>query len=89
MQKIIITQHLKKINMTPREKAEDLIAQFKIILMDSDSECGNEILCTLIAKQCAKLSVRQILSSNPQSNPFTELNSTFDWWFEVYNLLSE
>jgi len=75
--------------MTPREKAEDLIAQFKIILMDSDSECGNEILCTLIAKQCAKLSVRQILSSNPQSNPFTELNSTFDWWFEVYNLLSE
>lgn len=75
--------------MTANEKAEQLISQFKMILMDSDSECGNEILCTLIAKQCAKLSVRQILSSNPQSNPFTELNSTFDWWFEVYNLLSE
>lgn len=75
--------------MTANEKAEQLISQFKMILMDSDSECGNEILCTLIAKQCAKLSVRQILSSNPQSNPFTELNSTFDWWFQVYNLLSE
>lgn len=75
--------------MTANEKAEQLIAQFKMILMDSDSECGNEILCTLIAKQCAKLSVRQILSSNPHSNPFTELNSTFDWWFQVYNLLSE
>lgn len=75
--------------MTAKEKANQLITEYKMILMDSDSECGNEILCTLIAKQCAKLSVRQILSSNPQSNPFTELNSTFDWWFEVYNLLSE
>jgi hypothetical protein len=76
--------------MTPREKAEELIAQFKMILMNEDTECGNEILCTLIAKECAKLSVRQILSSNPHSNPFnTEPQSTFDYWYEIYNLLSE
>lgn len=76
--------------MTAKEKAEELIAQFKMILMNEDTECGNEILCTLIAKECAKLSVRQILSSNPHSNPFnTEPQSTFDYWYEIYNLLSE
>lgn len=76
--------------MTAKEKAEELIAQFKMILMNEDTERGNEILCTLIAKECAKLSVRQILSSNPHSNPFnTEPQSTFDYWYEIYNLLSE
>ena len=74
--------------MTAREKAEELIAQFKLILIDS--ECNSEAICTLLAKQCAKVAVRNIISANPHSNPFnTEMNSTFDWWFEVYNLLSE
>ena len=35
--------------MTPKEKAEDLVNQFRMILMDEDTDCGNEILCTSIA----------------------------------------
>lgn len=78
------------LNMTAKEKANQLIAEYKMILMDSDSECGNEILCTILATKCARLSVRHILSGNPHSNPFnTELNSTFDWWFDVYNELNK
>ena len=74
--------------MTPKEKANQLISEYKMILMDSDF--GNEILCTILATKCAKLAVRHILSGNPHSNPFnTELNSTFDWWFDVYNELNK
>lgn len=47
--------------MTPQEKAIDLINQFKLILMDEDTECGNEILCTLIAKKCARIVVEEII----------------------------
>ena len=41
--------------MTSKEKAEDLVTKFKLILMDEDTECGNEILCTTIAVRCAKV----------------------------------
>ncbi len=76
--------------ITPKEKADQLIAEFKNILQDEDTDCGEEILCTLIAIKCARLTVRHVLSGNPHSNPFnTQLNSTFDWWFEVYNELNK
>ena len=76
--------------MTPREKSEQLIAEFKNILQNEDTDCGNEILCTLIAIRCAQLTVRHVLSSNPHSNPFnTQQQTTFDWWFEVYNELNK
>ena len=32
--------------MTPKEKAESLVNQYRMVLMDEDTECGNEILCT-------------------------------------------
>ena len=46
--------------MTPKEKAEDLVNQFRIILMDEDTECGNEILCTSIAIKNALICVEEI-----------------------------
>ena len=76
--------------MTEKEKAEQLIHEFRMILMNEDTECGNEILCTLIAVKCARIAVKNILASNPHTNPFnTELQSTFNWWYEVYNILNQ
>ena len=40
-----------------KEKAEELVNLYRIILMNEDTECGNEILCTSIAKQCAIIAV--------------------------------
>ena len=37
--------------MTVKEKAEDLVNSFRMILMNEDTDCGNEILCTSIAKK--------------------------------------
>lgn len=49
--------------MMPKEKAQDLVNQFRIILMDEDTDCGNELLCTSIAIKNALISVNEIIQS--------------------------
>ena len=44
-----------------KEKAEDLVNSFRMILMDEDTDCGEEILCSLIAIKMATISVIVIL----------------------------
>jgi hypothetical protein len=48
--------------MNPKQKADQLIAQYKILLMNEDTECGNEILCTTIAIKSALVTVDKILT---------------------------
>ena len=50
--------------MTAKEKAEQLVNSYRVILMSEDTECGNEILCTSIAKQCALIAVDEIIEQN-------------------------
>jgi len=47
--------------MTQKEKAETLVNSYRIILMNEDTECGNEILCTSIAKQCGLIAVDELI----------------------------
>ena len=47
--------------MKPKEKANELVDRFRIILMNEDTDCGNEILCTTISKQCALICVDEII----------------------------
>jgi hypothetical protein len=47
--------------MTPQEKANELVDAYKVILMEEDTECGNEILCTGIAKRCALIAVDEMI----------------------------
>ena len=77
--------------MTPREKAEELVNQYRTILMDEDTDCGNEILCSIIAIKCAKIAVDEILKANELNYLFTQeeincLESTSDdrWIYETY-----
>ncbi len=72
--------------MNPKDKAEQLVNSFRIVLMNENTECGNEILCTLIAKQNALIAVTEIINSNPHSNPFnTDFYSIMQYWIEVKN----
>ena len=48
--------------MTPKEKAQDLVNQYRVILMNEDTNCGEEILCTTIAKKIALTTVDEIAS---------------------------
>ena len=45
----------------PTQMAKTIIDDFRVILIQSDSKCGNEILCTQIAKECTHTMVDNIL----------------------------
>lgn len=46
--------------MSPQQKATQLVDTYRAMLMNEDTECGNEILCTIIAKKSALISINQI-----------------------------
>lgn len=68
--------------MTPQDKAKDLVDSFRIILMNEDTDCGNEILCTIISKKCAKIAVEEIIKEirNIEFNHELNLQSTLDYF---------
>jgi hypothetical protein len=47
--------------MTTKERANELVDKYRIILMNQDTQCGEEILCTGIAKRCALICVDEML----------------------------
>jgi hypothetical protein len=49
--------------MSAKDKARELVDTYRIMLMNSDTECGEEILCTVIAKYCASIAVDEIFNS--------------------------
>lgn len=46
--------------MTPKQKAEELVGKLKIPLILSDTDAGEEIICTTISKNCALIAVDEI-----------------------------
>jgi hypothetical protein len=68
--------------MTPEEKALSIVNTSRMILMDEDTDCGNEILCTSIAIKNALVAVNEIIQAidwNEYETPNKELN----YWLEV------
>lgn len=55
--------------MTPKEKANDIFNQHYMVLFDSDSDKGEEILISLLAKKCAIVTVNEVLFSTPEMFP--------------------
>ena len=47
--------------MSAKDKAINLVDSYRIVLMNEDTECGNEILCSVIAKQCALIAVDEMI----------------------------
>ena len=68
--------------MTPKDKAISLVDTYRNILMNEDTQCGDEILCTLIAMKCALIAVDEILCE--LSEDIYE-DSNFRYWNEVEN----
>jgi hypothetical protein len=60
--------------MSAKDKAKELVDTYRIMLMNSDTECGEEILCTVIAKYCAVIAVDQMILVLP----FTDTNPTLN-----------
>jgi hypothetical protein len=67
----------------PTQMAKTIIDDFRIILMKSDSECGNEILCTNIAKECSHTMVDNILKYQFRYVNENDLFDFFWYWNAV------
>jgi hypothetical protein len=54
-------KNLKFMKQTPKEKAKELFDHYHILIQDIGGELGQEILVSILAKQCALFAVREVL----------------------------
>lgn len=43
----------------PKDIATNLVDQYRVILMNEDTDCGEEVLCSLIAIKMAKVTLKE------------------------------
>ena len=71
----------------PKKKAEDLVNQFRMVLMNEDTECGEEILCTSIAIKNSLITVFEIIHAIVKIEGIETLGKAeikeLEYWREV------
>lgn len=79
--------------MTPIKKAEDLVNQYRMVLMDADTDCGNELLCTSIAIKNSLISVFEIIHAIVKIEGIEKLGKAeikeLEYWREVKQELNK
>jgi hypothetical protein len=50
--------------LTPKEKANELVTMHHNLIQDIGGELGQEILVTILAKQCALIGVDELIESH-------------------------
>jgi hypothetical protein len=68
--------------MSAVDKAEKLVNNYRVMLMQTDTDAGEEILCTSIAKECALIAVDEIISIG-WNLPHYDNNTGVKYWNEV------
>lgn len=48
--------------MSPKEKAQELVHKYRMLLMDIGDDYGQEVLLTILSRTCALIAVDEILS---------------------------
>ena len=75
--------------MTPKEKANDLVDTFRIILMNEDTDCGNEILCTMIAIKHAEICVKEAMEHAQMiETPYKGYANAYQYFLKVKHEIS-
>jgi hypothetical protein len=69
--------------MSAKDKAIELVDTYRIMLMNSDTECGEEILCTVIAKYCALIAVDEKLEVLNKISCVIVCHDLIDYYLEV------
>jgi hypothetical protein len=69
--------------MSAKEKAISLVDSYRIILMNEDTECGNEILCSVIAKKCALIALDEKLEVLNKISCVIVCHDLIDYYLEV------
>ena len=53
--------------MTAKEKAEELVHVYRVLLMDDGEDYGEEILVSMLSRQCALITVDECLHTCVES----------------------
>jgi hypothetical protein len=69
--------------MSPQQKATQLVDTYRAMLMNEDTECGNEILCTIIAKKSALIAIDEVIKERYFHNEHYEQNSKLKYHIEI------
>ena len=48
---------------SPKDKAEELVHTYRVLLMDDGEDYGEEILVSMLSKQCALIAVGEIIEA--------------------------
>jgi len=64
---------------TPKQKAKELFNYYYILIQDIGEELGQEILVSILAKQCALFAAREVL----QDKWYTQDYDQYYYWEEV------
>ena len=65
---------------TPKEKAAELFTHYHNLIQNIGGELGQEILVSILAKQCALFAVNTLLNDK---HPTEDFNETYYYWTEV------
>lgn len=75
--------------MTPKEKANNLVDTFRIVLMYEDTDCGNEILCSLIAIKNAEICINEVIEHVQNiSTKYKGYENAYKYFIKVKHELS-
>ena len=69
-------------NKSPEEKAKELFGYYYNLIQDIGGELGQEMLVSILAKNCALIAVDEILYILNLSLDF-KMNKSIKYWLEV------
>ena len=72
--------------MTPEEKAKELFNHYHNLIQSIGGELGQEILVSILAKQCALIAIDEILNINSVDKDFSLSHYWLDVKDEIENL---
>jgi hypothetical protein len=67
--------------MTPQQKAEQLLHEYRMLFMDEGEDYGEEILVSVLSKQCALIAVQEIIKALRKGVP--EIGLGTGYWASV------
>ena len=68
--------------MKAKDKANELVDTYRMMLMNEDTDFGQEILCTIIAKKSALIAVDEIMKQCYDYRDI-DLQASYDYWEQV------
>ena len=72
---------------TPKEEAENIVNEVRMVLLQEDTDCGNEILCTSIAIRIGLIHVNRIIDEVGKFQVESFALELYMYWVEVKNEL--